>query len=72
MFAWLSSLVGVTLSGTNLALEVTDLASFWTALTGLGSTLLNAFIALVPYVFILIAVYAVIGMIRKLIIKRRK
>lgn len=70
MFAWLLSLVGVTLSGASLTLESTDLSTFGTSITGLGTTLLNSFIALIPYIFILIAVYAVMGMIQKFILKK--
>ena len=65
MIAWILAFVGITVSGTNLALEATDITTFGNGITGMATSLLGIFIDLVPYLLLFAVVFMAINMISK-------
>ena len=59
-------LTQVTISGGTVALENTELTAMWTALTDWGSSLLNVWIQLLPYLVAFTIIMMVFGLIKNL------
>ena len=59
-------LTQVTMSGASVALESNELSAMWTALTDWGSSLLNVWIQLLPYLVAFTIIMMVFGLIKNL------
>lgn len=65
----------ITMSGTIITLEPTDIASFGGGISGVAQTLFNVFTPMFPYVLMIIGAGVAIALIRSTVtraIKKRK
>lgn len=59
-------LTQITMSGAQVSLESSELTSMWTALTDWGSSLLNVWIQILPYLVAFTIIMMVFGLIKNL------
>lgn len=59
-------LTQVTMSGATVSLSADELSSMWTALTDWGSSLLNVWIQILPYLVAFTIIMMVFGLIKNL------
>lgn len=59
-------LTQVTMSWASVSLEANELSAMWTALTDWGSSLLNVWIQLLPYLVAFTIIMMVFGLIKNL------
>lgn len=59
-------LTQVTMSWATVSLEATELSAMWTALTDGGSSLLNVWIQMLPYLVAFTIIMMVFGLIKNL------
>ena len=59
-------LTQITMSGAQVSLENSELTAMWTALTNWGSSLLNVWIQMLPYLVAFTIIMMVFGLIKNL------
>lgn len=68
---WVPSTYAATVTSSGLVtLESSDTAALWTGLANMATSILSAFMSLIPYIIPIVAVFIVIWIVRSFIKNR--